>query len=397
MSLDNTNPNLFCVYMHTNKVNSKRYIGITNQRPLYRWRTDGSGYKHQIFGRAINKYGWENFDHELLAVDVSKKEACELEQKYIQEYQTTNPEYGYNVSTGGEAGAAGAYNNIQSKKIYQYDLNGNYIREWPSSMEVERQLGVYSANIFKCLTGDYHTTGGFQWSREKVNNIGIIDPSEFQKEKHDKRIAIYKYSMIDGSFIEKFDSMWDAAETINNSNESKLGIRNHIARCLNNEQFSTYGFRWFTEYKGNRVETIFKSCLCKPVFKYSLDGVFIQKYESFSEAGNDVKVSPSKIAMCCDGKRRSSAGYMWRRTYEGDKILPYSKTLTTNISSSVLNTNSSLCKGVSQFDLSGNLVKKYHSVSEASVGRGKNAQSSIAKCCRGTQKTAYGYRWSYVQ
>lgn len=36
MSLDNTSPNLFCVYMHTNKVNNKRYIGITNQRPSYR-------------------------------------------------------------------------------------------------------------------------------------------------------------------------------------------------------------------------------------------------------------------------------------------------------------------------------------------------------------------------
>lgn len=53
MSLDNKDLSLFCVYMHTNQINNKRYVGITNQKPSYRWRTDGSGYKHQMFGRAI--------------------------------------------------------------------------------------------------------------------------------------------------------------------------------------------------------------------------------------------------------------------------------------------------------------------------------------------------------
>ena len=71
MSLDNKDLSLFCVYMHTNQINNKRYVGITNQKPSYRWRTDGSGYKHQMFGRAIDKYGWENFSHELLAIDAS--------------------------------------------------------------------------------------------------------------------------------------------------------------------------------------------------------------------------------------------------------------------------------------------------------------------------------------
>lgn len=51
------------VYMHTNKINNKKYIGITGLKRYWdRWRSDGSGYKTQVFGRAIDKYGWENFE-----------------------------------------------------------------------------------------------------------------------------------------------------------------------------------------------------------------------------------------------------------------------------------------------------------------------------------------------
>lgn len=58
------NKNNWCVYMHTNNINGKRYIGIS-QNPKRRWK-NGNGYKTQLFGKAINKYGWDNFTHEIL-------------------------------------------------------------------------------------------------------------------------------------------------------------------------------------------------------------------------------------------------------------------------------------------------------------------------------------------
>ena len=50
--------NNFYVYIHTNKINNKKYIGITCQNPSKRWR-NGNGYKNGYFAKAIKKYGWD--------------------------------------------------------------------------------------------------------------------------------------------------------------------------------------------------------------------------------------------------------------------------------------------------------------------------------------------------
>jgi len=95
---------LWTVYMHTCNINNKKYIGITCQTPYHaRFNGNGSGYKTSIkFWNAIQKYGWENFSHEVLAQDVSKEEAHELERKYIKQYRTEEDDFGYNIKEGGQ-------------------------------------------------------------------------------------------------------------------------------------------------------------------------------------------------------------------------------------------------------------------------------------------------------
>ena len=93
---------LCTVYCHVNKINGKRYVGITSYPVSVRWN-NGNGYKHNAhFTNAIKKYGWENFEHNILAVNVSESEAKELEKKYISEYKSNNSLFGYNKSSGGE-------------------------------------------------------------------------------------------------------------------------------------------------------------------------------------------------------------------------------------------------------------------------------------------------------
>lgn len=50
-----------------------------------------------------------------------------------------------------------------SKKIIQYDIKNNFIKEWECIMEVQRQLGINNANICQCCKGNYKTAGGFIW------------------------------------------------------------------------------------------------------------------------------------------------------------------------------------------------------------------------------------------
>ena len=98
----------YTVYIHTNKINNKAYIGITSQNPEIRW-DGGFGYRQQTaFWRAIQKYGWNNFEHIIFMEDLSAKEARHIEQLLIALYKTNcckyyNPSYGYNMTDGGES------------------------------------------------------------------------------------------------------------------------------------------------------------------------------------------------------------------------------------------------------------------------------------------------------
>lgn len=93
----------YVVYCHLFP-NKKRYIGITSQLPEYRWN-NGEGYSSQVLVyRAIKRYGWENIQHLILAEDLTKQEAIELEKFYISKYNTLDKKCGYNLTAGGEGG-----------------------------------------------------------------------------------------------------------------------------------------------------------------------------------------------------------------------------------------------------------------------------------------------------
>jgi hypothetical protein len=52
---------------------------------------------------------------------------------------------------------------INNKPILQYDLQGNFIKEWISSREVHRQLGIHYGSISMCCLNKTKTSGGFVW------------------------------------------------------------------------------------------------------------------------------------------------------------------------------------------------------------------------------------------
>lgn len=94
----------YILYKHTSP-SGRVYIGITCKTPAARWGHGGSGYRLQkYFWRAIEKYGWDNFKHDVLLRNLTKEEAVEKEKEYIAKYRSNNRKYGYNLTSGGDSG-----------------------------------------------------------------------------------------------------------------------------------------------------------------------------------------------------------------------------------------------------------------------------------------------------
>lgn len=116
--IDYRENNNWTVYIHISP-SIKYYVGITSQNPKNRWR-NGNGYNYNThFYNAIQKYGWDNFVHEIFAEHLTKEEACKMETILIEKLKSNNYHYGYNICSGGE-GATGLYG----------ELNPNYGHKW---------------------------------------------------------------------------------------------------------------------------------------------------------------------------------------------------------------------------------------------------------------------------
>ena len=126
--------NNYTVYMHISPSN-KRYIGITKVKVEERWRKNGEGYKTQVFYRAIEKYGWDNFQHIIITKGLTKEEAEWLEIELIKIWDTTNRDKGYNVVEGGDA-----FDGLKG------ELNPNYGRT--HSEETKRKISESRAGKY---------------------------------------------------------------------------------------------------------------------------------------------------------------------------------------------------------------------------------------------------------
>lgn len=100
----------YCVYIHINKQNNKKYVGITSQNPERRWKR-GKGYPKEqqlVFYCALQKYpDWDNqWEHIIIASGLTVEEAKQKEKQLIKKYHTwiKDPHpAGYNMTPGGDS------------------------------------------------------------------------------------------------------------------------------------------------------------------------------------------------------------------------------------------------------------------------------------------------------
>lgn len=105
------------MYVHINKINGKKYVGITGRDPYVRWGKNGIHYSGNIcFWNAINKYGWDNFEHIIIKTGLTVTEASILEIMFISLWKTQYKTNGYNIKSGGFYDNSNLSNDINVKK-----------------------------------------------------------------------------------------------------------------------------------------------------------------------------------------------------------------------------------------------------------------------------------------
>ena len=118
---------------------------------------------------------------------------------------------------------------------------------------------------------------------------------EFQK-------TVYKYSLHDGAYIEKYKCLTDAAITVNSTKQ-------HISRACLSVNNTYKGYYW--SYKFIEPFKAGNDNRKKAVIQYTLDGDEIARFNSVAEASKQCNLSKSTISRVCRGERKSGGGYSW--------------------------------------------------------------------------------------
>ena len=165
------------VYRHITP-NGKSYIGITSDKPEHRWK-NGRGYRENTpFGKAIEKYGWDNIKHEIIDTNIDEFEAKCLEEYYIFSYRTYvgfSDCNGYNCTLGGE-GSLGYIASEEARKKISESNKGRTV--WNKGKKGKQ----HHSEETKIKMSEAHK-GQIAWNKGKQSHNKGKHLSEEQKNK----------------------------------------------------------------------------------------------------------------------------------------------------------------------------------------------------------------------
>ena len=413
---------MWCIYKHTNKINGKVYIGQTCQGTDGRWR-NGKGYQsksnNSIFWNAIKKYGWNNFDHQIIENNIStQEEANNREIHWIYFYRSyvgfVNSN-GYNMTLGGH--------NCQhlGKKVYQIDKNNmQIINIFDSIADASLSLGGKCAgSIGRCCRDLEVSAKGYYWcfadnySDKWIPKINENASPIFQIDRNTLHI-IKKYEKISDAYRE--------------------GYTSSIISCLQRKQKTACGYCWCycDEYDNNWVPAKMKFERNQRIYCYDTDTV----YPSAKEASKATGCNRDKILRCCNSKELHTGGKQFCflpdiEHKEFDKNLIYQKQEdfteeeinvlkeiypNEGITEKLLkliphHSKDSIKQKAHRLGLTVNFIpqtrnskkvlcveqnKIFNSIKDACKFVKLKNNSNITKCCKGQRHTAGGYHWKYV-
>ena len=259
---------MYTVYKHT-APNGKVYIGITGQKPEYRW-DKGNGYKdNPHFYSAILKYGWENIRREIVDDGLTKEQARDLEIELIAKCHATDPRYGYNNSTRGDCGMLGVHQGAETQKGSNGSMCGKH-----HSAETRRKLS--EANKGKHLSAEHRREIGEANKGKHPSPETRRKLSESHKGKHLRHETRVKIGE-----AKKGQIPWNKGAHLSVETRRKMS----------------------DAHKGKTAYWNKKAVICAETGTV---------YSSIAEAAESIGVTKSGITKVLHGIYKTSGGFHWR-------------------------------------------------------------------------------------
>lgn len=220
------------IYLITNIINSKIYIGQTNGK-----RKDYfAGGK--LIKQAIRKYGKENFSRKILIEgDFDKIKLDELERYYIKEYKSSDSKIGYNLAPGGEGHIGYKYSKetIEKRKI-SLKKSAEARGYWKTPEQIENSA---SKNRGRKFGEEFR-----QKCRERALSQEI---TEDRRNKMNEGVRKHYYKefdvfTLDNRYIQTFGIIMDAVRELKLPAHAKTGIINNLKKRQNSCQ--SYIFKY---------------------------------------------------------------------------------------------------------------------------------------------------------
>lgn len=275
--------NKWSVYIHRCIVNNKAYIGIAKGNPENRWGVNGKKYQKDsqpVFYNAIQKYGWDGFEHIIWATNLNHNEAKHMEKMLIALFQTNcrryrDPEYGYNETDGGDGTSGRSVKQETREKI------GNAHRGKTLSAE-------HKEKISKFFMGRPSPTKGMHHSMETREKMSRSHTGMVFTEEHKKNISIANQKETAGFHNHK-----------------------HTEETKQRQREATAARNATQEWKeNNRLK------LSKPIVQCTTEDQIIKVWSWIKGASEMLGILKSGIIRCCRKRGRTSNGCRWYYLYD---------------------------------------------------------------------------------
>lgn len=286
------------IYLLTNTVNGKKYVGQTTrtieQRLEEHYTKINKGY---AISNAIKEYGKDKFN--VIELEkIIRKSKTELQNElnkreifYIKEYNTMvsrSGGYGYNIDAGGRQAS------YFKKPVDMYDLIGNYIKTFESEMAASRETDIPFDQISNACTNN-GVAGGYLWTFSgKELKLPKIIPNRPVSKYDTKGVLIKTFSCVNAIPVD---------------DKTKNRIRNCCIGLLYTVDgfVYRYGNDHFDKYPVEKKKNI----NCRPVNQYSQEKQYLNTFESIKNASNVSHAHQNSISNCCRGKGKTAGGYLW--------------------------------------------------------------------------------------